>query len=540
MNKPLSQHLVAFFICAVTVVGCSSSPGPDAMSPGAGTGSSVCTACHAPGSAIDPLTTNGTGASGKHVAHVTSMGFACEACHFNYINLTTHASGTLDTTNPGVLIVYFDPATNPTGSWNDALGTCSSLNCHGTDTLDWYGTSVAGYQSCTSCHSYPIGTRRRVTGALGDFGLNPAIVSKHVTTTGDPAPAQCLVCHDQTNHTQGTVRLRNADNVASIIVYNPASPASLEPFCLSCHDTLGATSTFLAGGNALKPFNDNNTLGSVPNVAGNKIQSYWTGTNNRHQTSGGLTCAGTGAILTGCHGNNGSINMHGSVNKGLLTQNLTLPIPYTQTYAYNDYKLCFDCHTNYATVSPQVVLGYNINGKYNVTSVPTITSYVTSAAIIQSLFRDQYINPANPLNFPPYWGGIEPTPINYNDTMSIGGEHPYLPLHNYHLFSIVADPLFSPLPNLLNWKYRGDALQTGRITCVTCHNVHGTNGSSVRSTFDEFLISPIPLIGSGLDTYNTMTFDNYSTVMDSYPMNCNAKCHEFTGQTFYWNVPANE
>jgi len=525
MNKPLSQHLVAFFICAVTVVGCSSSPGPDALSSGSGTGSSVCTACHAPGSAIDPLTTNGTGASGKHVAHVTSMGFACETCHFNYINLSTHASGTLDTTNPAVLIVYFDTATNPTGTWNDALGTCSSLDCHGFETLDWYGTGVA---ACTSCHSYPRGTTRIVTGTAGDFGLNPAIVSNHVTTAGDPDRAQCLVCHDQTNHTQGTVRLRNADTGA---IFPYTTPTSLETFCLSCHDAGGATSpaSVVAGGTAHKPFNDNNTLGNPngPNFAGDKIQSYWIGTNNRHQTNGGLTCAGTGAALTGCHGNNGAINMHGSVNKGLLTQNLTLPIPPTATYAYNDYKLCFDCHTNYAAVSPQVVLGYRLGGIYDAAGVPRVTDYVTSGATIQSLFRDQFnaiLGSGNPF---------------YNDMISLPQAYDYLPLHNYHLLSIVSDLAFPPvIPNYLSWKYRGDSAQAGRITCVTCHNVHGTNGGSARSTFDEFGITSAV---TGTDQYSTMAPGNYdATVMGSYPMNCNRTCHGNAGQTFYWNVPENE
>ena len=524
MNKPLSQHLVAIFIFAVTAVGCSSSPGPDAMSSGAGPGSSLCTACHAPGSSIDPLTTNGTGAFGKHVAHVTTMGFACETCHFNYISLSTHASGTLDTTNPAVLIVYFDTATNPTGTWNDALGTCSSLNCHGTDILDWYGTSVAGYQSCNSCHSYPLGARRRVTGALGDFGLNPAIVSKHVTTTGDPARAQCLVCHDQSTHTAGTVRLRNADGGASI-VYNAAAPASLEPFCLSCHDSDGAITAAVP----LNPFNDNNTLGTMPNVAGTRIKDYWNGSYNRHKANGGLTCAGTGIAGTGCHGNNGAINMHGSVSKGLLTQNLTLgvvsAVSSTVPYDY-DYKLCFDCHAGYAAVSPQVVLGYNTLGNYNVPQVP-LTSYATATATIQSLFRDQYVS------------SLPPGSPFYNDMISIPQAYAYLPLHNYHLLSVVTNTIFIPDANWMTWKYRGDASQAGRITCVTCHNVHGTNGLSARSTFDGFGITSAV---TGTDHYSTMASNNYndSTVMVSYPMNCAVDCHFLAGQTYYWHGPANE
>ena len=466
------------------------------------------------------------------------MGIACDACHFNYTTLITHSNGTLDTTDPAVTIVFFDAVTNPTGTWNNAAGSCSSLNCHGTDILDWYGPSAANanYTSCPSCHVYPLGARRRITGTGGDFRVNPAIVSNHVTTTGDPVPAQCLVCHDHTLHTLGTVLLRNADTGASL-AYDAATPSSLEPFCLSCHDADGALATALSG-TAASPFNDGVTLGSGRNVAGNKIESYWNGSFTIHKGFS-LTCAGGGSPATGlgCHGNNRKINMHGSISKGLLTQNLTLPVPYTAPFAYNDYKLCFDCHSNFAPVSPQVVLGYKAGGNYDVAQVPPINSYVTSTATIQSLFREQYINPANPSNFPVYWSGVSPF---YNDTMSID-KYPYLPLHNYHLTSIVTNTLFSPLANWLSWKYRGDPTQAGRISCVACHNVHGTNGLSARSTFDEFGISTIPLPGVGVDLYNTMAPSTYDpAVMGTYPMNCNADCHGNAGQTFYWNSPANE
>ncbi len=416
MNKPLSQRLVALFIYAVTVVGCSSSPGPDTMS--------------------------SSGASAN----------------------------------------------------------------------------------CAACHSAATVTRRQIMGAGGDFRGNSAIVSNHVTTTGDPTPAQCLVCHDLATHMSGVVRLRNADGGASI-VYSAATPASLEPFCLSCHDTLGATSTFAAGGTPLRPFNDNNTLGSVPNVAGNKIRSYWTGTNNRHKTTGALTCAGTGAATTGCHGNNGAINMHGSVSKGLLTQNLTLPVPDASLYAYNDYKLCFDCHSlpGNAAVSPQVVLGYKAGGNYDVTQVPPIASFVTLTATIQSLFRERYIASSPNIPF-------------YNDTIGIDS-FPYLPLHNYHLLSTFT---FFSTNNVLSWQYRGDPAQVGRISCVTCHNVHGTNGGSARSTFDELGVTSA---ATGTDLYSTMTDSNYNNppVMESYPMNCNVNsCHGLSNKTYYWNSPANE
>jgi hypothetical protein len=516
-------------ISVMILTSCSTGPGSDAISSQkgqAGTGISSCTTrCHNATSTIspDPLVTNGSGTYGKHVAHVSNTGIACEKCHLSYLNNAAHMNGHLDTGDPLVLIVYFD-ATNPTGTWiNDtgpSTGQCSSLNCHGADTLDWYGTGTASFLSCSSCHSYTIGIRRQVTGAGGDFGGNASIVSHHVTTSGDPVRAQCLVCHDQSTHTAGTVRLRNADTGASI-AYDPAVPSSLEPFCLSCHDADSALTTAVTG-SALSPFDDGKTLGSVPHVAGNKIAGYWNGSYNVHRNTAGLTCAGTGSPGTGCHGNSGTINMHGSSSRGLLTKNLTLPVPSSTPYNYEDYRLCFDCHDNYPAVTKEVVLGYRLGGNYDVSWAPT--PYYTSG--IQSLFRDRYI--ANTANYPAYWGGINQL---YND--SSWGD-PYTPLHNWHLST---DGFMNTV-----WKYRG--ITVGRASCITCHNVHGTSAATVRSTYSEFGITAFSNVfpGGELDEYKKLVPDaNYEDfVLKAYPINCNISCHSILPGTSYWHTPSGE
>jgi predicted CxxxxCH...CXXCH cytochrome family protein len=531
--KKARLHIFAFVALVVAASGCSSSPGPDSISSRqrSGSGNSACTAqCHSSSSTIspDPLVTNGTGTYGKHVAHVENSGIPCERCHFDYLNNSSHMNGTLDTPDPAVLVVYFDSA-NPTGTWTGdtgpSTGSCSSLTCHGSDTPAWYLTGQA--LSCTTCHSQAIGTRRAVAGASGDFALNSSIVSHHVTGTGDPSRDQCLVCHDQSTHTSGTVRLRNADNDAISYAYDPNAAGTLEPFCLSCHDANGALATGLSG--TSNPFNDGSRFGVVPFVAGNKIAGYWNGAANIHKTTGGLTCAGSGLAATGCHGNNGTINMHGSTNAGLLTNLMNFQIPLTfdtvnpaNTFVYNNYKLCFDCHDNYPAVSKETVLGYKQGGKYDFAWAPT--PYYTSG--IQSLFRDRYID--DPLNYPSYWGGVFQA---YNDDVWLGT---YAPLHNYHLLG--------DIPVWLNWKYRGDPARIGRITCTTCHNVHGTNGT-VRSTYEEFGIIPnSPYVPMGPDQYKTfadpMSFQD--AIMKAYPINCNVNCHAMMGTSSYWHDPADE
>jgi hypothetical protein len=528
----------------VLVSSCGSSPGPDAISSHhaqRGAQISSCTVkCHNFSSTIspDPLVTNGTGTYGKHFAHVSNTGIACEKCHYNYINSSRHMNGRLDTGDPAALLVYFD-STNPAGSWIDdtgpSKGSCTSLNCHGTDTLDWYGTGTANFQNCGSCHSYVLGLRRRITGPNGDFGTNASIVSHHVTTSGDPVGTQCLVCHDQSSHTAGLVRLRNADTDTSI-AYDPTNPVSLELFCLSCHDTDGAAATLISGGTPTSPFNDGSVLGGPPpNLyqAGNKIAGYWNGSGNTHKASGSLTCAGTGAPGTGCHGNNGKINMHGSSVKGLLTNKMNFQIPLTfdftdpvSAFVYDNYKLCFDCHDSYPSVSKEVVLGYRLGGKYDHT-VPfnwAPTPYYTSG--IQSLFRDRYIDSS--ANYPSYWLGVEQP---YNNDVWLAD---YAPLHNYHLLG--------DIPTWLSWKYRGDPARVGRITCTTCHNVHGTNGT-VRTTYQEFGIREnFPYAPLGPDEYKMFDpITNYGdAVMRSYPINCNVSCHEIMGPSAYWYAPSDE
>lgn len=498
----VSTRLIMLLLTPVMIAGCGSSPGPDSLSSHKpSTPASGCTAvCHNAQSTVspDPLP------NGKHAKHVNSLGMPCERCHFNYENNALHANGTRDTATPAALIVFFD-SLNPGGSWvNDTgldTGGCSNLACHGTDAPDWYG---AGWvlPPCSVCHGGAIGARRQIVGTGGDFAINPAMNSHHISGGNDPLPAQCRVCHDMSHHGAGTVHLRNADTGARI-VYDSAHPSSLEPFCLSCHDPDGAS------GNT-SPFADGRTLGAIPNSAGNKIEEYWNSSSPVHKNNG-LTCAGSGAPGTGCHGSNGTLNMHGSLSKGLLTRNLTLPIPAGSPYHYDDFKLCFDCHENYPAVSKEVVLGYRQGGNYDLWWAPT--PYYTSG--IQSLFRDRYI-PGDP-RF-------------YSDT--IWGD-PYTPLHNYHL-----SYTDGWMQNVWNYRGAGNASNIGRASCITCHNVHGTSGS-IRSTYAEFGITTGQ---AGGDEYQWLEpIGNYEDiVLQNYPIYCNISCHSMAPGTYYWHTPADE
>ena len=462
---------------------------------------SSCTTCHSSSfsSALDPVLTNGSGLSGKHVTHVASLGFACTKCHLGYPARASHMSGSMDTQNPAALIVAFD-GTNPLGSWvgdsGPQTGSCSNLACHGTQAPDWYGLAGVTLPSCALCHTSPIGQRRAVMGAGGDFGANASIRSHHVTNGpgSDPVADQCLVCHEMSFHMSGTVRLKNADT-GSAIVYAAATPFSLAPFCLSCHDEDGAMFTFRSGGTPKTPFIDGSVMGTAPYRASVDILANWNKVfGHRNQ---GLTCIGNGTPNTGCHA-----QAHGSPNVGLLARNLTLPGTKGNLFVTADepdYDLCFSCHASFPRVTKEAVLGARQGGKYDLEQP---SPYFIPA--IQTGFRDHNL------------GGVSGN--FYDDPNFFGG---FLNLHLFHLQT----------PN--SWLYR-DSIPSS-IHCLTCHSIHGSN-TLFGWVHDDMLFSHFT--GTGTDAYGMILVPSS---LGFYPTSCVSSCHTFfPGATHSWFEPSGE
>ena len=413
-----------------------------------------------------------------------------------------------------------------------AFGLTACDGKPGPDSITSHGGFQPGAPSC-DCHSAAIGARRQVLGNGGDFASNPTVTSHHVAGA-DPTPDQCLVCHDLSLHGAGTVLLRHADTGVTI-GYDPASPSTLEPFCLSCHDADGAVSTATSTLAPLSPFGDGATLGTMPYAAGTTISASWSGSSTHR--SKGLTCAGTGQPDTGCHGTvstatgTSMINMHGSTVRGLLTNTMNFQIPLAtqavysadplgSSYDYNNYRLCFDCHENYSTVSKEVVLGFLTGGVYDNFVDNLFVARSPFNVQQQSRFRDHYDS-----LLPPGW---------YNENM---WGYPWLALHNYHLIGFESKSTIVPAGvNALQWKYRGDPNRIGRITCTACHNVHGTAVPTIGSTHEELQLTGFT---SGVDGYVTLgTLGTPS--MTAHPLNCAVDCHTPAGQTSYWHTPSGE
>ena len=264
------------------------------------------------------------------------------------------------------IFVYFDlnSAAGNGASFIDETDSTGkflcTINCHSPSSeADWYQNDIPNWV-CSDCHGAAITGRRQITGISGDFGANNApLKSHHVSGGADPTEDQCKVCHDQSLHTAGSVILRHADGSAST-TYNSSNPSTLEPFCLSCHDLDGASATFISGGSALNPFNNGSILGSPPypystHIAESWAKNYGHGSSSRTPATR-LTCMGTGSPGTGCHGNNGSINAHGSANEVLAVKQFDF-FAISGIYDEAVFTLCFDCHANYPGYTKEDTLG---------------------------------------------------------------------------------------------------------------------------------------------------------------------------------------
>ncbi|GEM_PF-3383725 len=266
---------------------------------------------------------------GSHSKHP----FDCSKCH---IKPTTfdHRDGNIDMASPingdsGASYskgTSFPQVNDLTGS---GLGTCSNVSCHGGSTTPTWGI---GTTTCSSCHTNDMGLTATVRRGIFKAGNDFTKTSHHIT--GTPVDASCTVCHDRSNHTQEgdpNVRVFNEDTGAAI-VYD-GTGGSLEGFCVSCHDSNGASRL---GANATKPFADSGDNTAPPDIG-------WTiGTVAHSSTSLSDKCMA-------CHGNSGAagttldpvINAHGSDETKLMR--FVYNIIDSVTTAGN---ICYNCHGN--------------------------------------------------------------------------------------------------------------------------------------------------------------------------------------------------
>jgi hypothetical protein len=192
---------------------------------------------------------------------------------------------------------------------HNAGNTC--ITCHGHD------GGFAGSGACRDCHASAQGSRRAILAELS----RP---SHHVSWADSVKTADCEACHDQSQHQQGSVRLKDADGGSAIVLTgDPASDsaqaAKLTSFCLACHDSDGA------GGAA--PFTD----GVMPPVI--DATAWTSGSHNGAPAIAG--CFGDGTY--GCHASG-----HGSEKRKLLAPPDLAPT--APALAEEEEGFCFNCH----------------------------------------------------------------------------------------------------------------------------------------------------------------------------------------------------
>lgn len=163
------------------------------------------------------------------------------------------------------------------------FGNASSTACTACHKHDSAWAGLGG--DCVGCHSTTQGPRRRITddpNTPGEFGT--AFTSHHVNDgTGAQIVTKwdCTVCHAEGNaltaepdpnfHQKDGVQLKNVDTGAALADWPTLTAAQRSGFCLSCHDTDGAT--IISGrtdpdpdatSDALNPFNDGLTNAHEP------------------------------------------------------------------------------------------------------------------------------------------------------------------------------------------------------------------------------------------------------------------------------------
>jgi hypothetical protein len=275
----------------------------------------------------------------------------------------------------------------------------------------------------------------------------------------------------------------------------------------------------------LNPFADVSTLGNPPYPYAKRIADSWAkqyghGPNGNHGAEKRLTCFGTGQPGTGCHGNNGQINAHGSVNEVLAAKGFKYNIG--GQYVESDYDLCFSCHSNYTGFTKKDTLGVKFGGildaGYGALYVPGGNNEPTGShppydiARVATHFADHNV-PDLPPDFDRYSGSP------YNDYGIWWSKNTNL--HWAHL-------------GFPSSSYLRGAVTTSRIICVNCHDVHGSN-IQFGAVYDEigyFNFSLAP------DILGQMTAAAYSTaLLKNNPTYCAFNCHPVQGETRAWFSP---
>ncbi|MFZ4521386.1 MAG: cytochrome c3 family protein [Bacteroidales bacterium] len=315
----------------------------------------LCTNCHIEQSPRIKTTHEGMTCSVCHYAHETGSGnillvrdnivtpafgpkqviFTSNASAVNYADGSAPFNGVCEVCHT-TAVDHYQSSSGGTSDARHLPSPQKCINCHPHD------QGFAAQTDCFGCHNAitdkpgigPAGGRRQIvdnngngTGTGGDFKR-----TSHHGLGAIPTVDDCLLCHYMGDHKKGVVKLLDPDlGYNSVITYDPANKASVENFCLNCHDANG-----VAGD--LTPFSDNT---AVPVVD----KTMWLA--SAHKTKP-YTCMD-------CHDNG-----HGS-NKSTLLGPYTYAGPGTGTDLMNEEEgFCLTCHGAGGAATTQVHLAFSL------------------------------------------------------------------------------------------------------------------------------------------------------------------------------------
>jgi len=325
--------------------------------------------------------------------------------------------------------------------------------CH--DSHNPYINTVSGQlMDCYQCHN----ENTALPDVQSEFNDNPTNPTRsqsihpiHYDPTGtDSTAVECLKCHDQSRHMQGTVRLRkdpsHFDNYTSDaeVWADPVATGTVNQFCLECHDpnTTVAASFWRDG---------------VEHVPPRLPAGYASGA---HFTDGSLLC-------TDCH------EYHGSVNKGL------------RKNEYGDEEtFCYGCHNNPANS----MNGVNIQSKFGQANHHDVDATSQTAHSSKVECEDCH-NPHVVTRSNPVVSQDDRTVAVVNNTAFCIG------CHDSDGAPGVKFPGYSTGTNAAEWdtstgawnrwnkesfiNSTTSAHMSGGISCISCHDPHGSPNYSM-------------------------------------------------------------
>ncbi len=216
---------------------------------------------------------------------------------------------------------------------------CATCHKHETDGDPRTADAFMPGGGCMNCHNQPVDNGDGVPPG-GRPAVDAAFASRSHHLQGELTDAKCVVCHDQSTHSDGYVDLRHPDGGAGLR-FIQAEDADLTPFCQGCHDGDGSTVTIVSAGAAHDPFGEGSNLLALDKASTHTNSAYHDASEEPFRTS-----------CNDCHAG------HGSTNLAIIRQQIGgNPIFFTArtgAFSFDDpdqddrNDICVTCHVGRA------------------------------------------------------------------------------------------------------------------------------------------------------------------------------------------------